>query len=131
MVMKLEIVFLKKLDLQEDPDFCKQFVPKLWPELTARLAGLFAQKSASYWDDLFAHSDACVAKINAPQDAQNDQHIKARKIWRNAQGLLQAAPAPRFSTWAPQAPGEIRPKNADRSQILAELKGGNPDALPV
>ena len=123
--------FLRKLDLQEDADFCKQFEPALWPELTARLAGLFAQKPASHWDDLFAQTDACVAKINAPQDAQNDPHIQARQIWSWAQGLLQAAPAPRFSTWAPETMGEIRAKNADRGQILAELNEGTPDAHPV
>ena len=123
--------FLKKLGLQEDAGFCKQFEPALWPELTARLAGLFAQKPASHWDDLFAQTDACVAKINAPQEAQNDPHIQARQIWSWAQGLLQAAPAPRFSTWAPEALGEIRAKDADRSQILAELNEGISDARPV
>jgi len=45
--------------------------------------------------------------------------------------LLQAAPAPRFSTWAPEALGEIRAKDADRGQILAELNEGNSDARPV
>lgn len=35
-------IFLKKLGLQQDPEFQRQFDQEAWPVLSARLAGVFA-----------------------------------------------------------------------------------------
>ena len=90
-------VFLELLGLSEDPQFKRQFDRALWPQLCLRLEGIFAGRTQAEWTALFEGTDACVASILDPSKAAEHPHMKARDIWYKADGLLQAAPAPRFS----------------------------------
>ena len=114
--------FLKCLGLNEDTHFLRQFDKSLWPELSARLAGIFATKTVSEWDKIFTGTDACVAPVLSPEASGKDPHMVARDIWFNSQGHLQARLAPRFSNWKPKSSAGIPVKDADREGILAELK---------
>ncbi|MGR3760542.1 CaiB/BaiF CoA transferase family protein [Roseobacteraceae bacterium NS-SX3] len=117
--------FLKLMGLAEDPEFQRQFDKSLWPALTGRLAGLFAAQPRDHWAALFNGTDACAAPVLNPEEALAHP-MNARRTWVEADGVLQAAPAPRFGgqpAWTP-------PPSPDRGQhtgeILAEL-GRNTD----
>ena len=125
---KFYAAFLKLLELDQDVDFLNQFEKSLWPELGARLAGIFVGQTQDHWAQVFAGTDACVAPVLSPDSSTKDPHMASRGIWQHIQGHLQPAPAPRFSTWAPQAPAQIRPKDADRQDILEELRKRDADA---
>lgn len=94
---KFYAVFLDRLGLGDDPDWSGQFDPKAWPVLGARLEDIFLQNTQAHWVGLFDGSDACVAPILAPEQAADHQMNLDRKVWHQAEGTLQAAPAPRFS----------------------------------
>ncbi len=113
-------LFLKGMGLSDDPGFQRQYDRKMWPELTGRLGALFAEKPRDHWTGIFWGTDACVAPVLSPQEAIRHDMNKAREIWLEAGDTLQAAGAPRFSTyqWQPK-PSPVRGENTQ--EIIAEL----------
>jgi alpha-methylacyl-CoA racemase len=90
-----------------------------WPAMRARLASVFVTRSRDEWDVHFRDSDACVAPVLSPAEAAHSDHLATRATFVENDGVLQAAPAPRFSgtpaylTTGPPTPG------ADTEMILA------------
>ena len=118
---KFYAIFLEKLGLADDAGFKRQYDPKAWPELTARLETLFAGKTQAEWTALFEGSDACVAPVLDPVSAAQHPHMAARGAWLEAGGVFQAAAAPRFSNgndWQPR-PSPARGEHS--AEILADL----------
>ena len=114
-------VLLQKLGLADDPDFVSsQHVPQAWPALRARLQTLFLQRTRQEWCDVLEGSDACFAPVLNPREASEHPHNDMRKNYLNIDGVLQAAPAPRFSVTPSDQPGRIRPSGADADEILLE-----------
>jgi len=109
--------FLGLMGLSQDPDFNDQHDPRQWPLQTARLAGLFASASTDHWATLLEGTDACAAPVLSPEAAARDPHMMARGTWQQQDGVLQPAPAPRFS--------DSKPSSAqlpDRGQHDAEIR---------
>ena len=114
-------VFLDLMGLAEEDAFQSQYDKALWPDLTTRLASVFKTKERDHWAELFLGSDACVAPVLSPDEAVGHEMNASRKAWREVDGVLQAAPAPRFAgdeDWTPQLPPL---RGADGAEILAEL----------
>lgn len=114
--------FLEKLGLSDDSSFQHQMKAQDWPLLTSRLAGMFVQHPQSHWVGVFQGSDACVAPVLSPQDAMNDPHMSARRVWREQGGQLHAAPAPRFSNWSPDQDGLIPEKGQHMDELTQDLR---------
>ncbi len=97
-----------------------QYDQAKWPVFKAELAGIFASKPLKYWLDVFANSDACVAPVEDMVCAMDNRHLQARKSLLQVDGVLQPAPAPRFS----ETPGAIaRPPpipDGNRKDILRD-----------
>jgi alpha-methylacyl-CoA racemase len=68
-----------------------------WPALREALAAAFATKSQAEWTALFDGTDACVAPVVPMHEAPQHPHHVARGTYVEHEGLVQAAPAPRFS----------------------------------
>lgn len=119
-------LFLDLLGLSGDADFQRQNDRALWPDLTKRLAQIFADKPRAHWTNLFLGSDACVAPVLSPDEAQAHEINTARKTWLVSDGILQAAPAPRFSGTPEWTPAPIPTRGAHGDAIRAELKTANP-----
>ncbi|AHK36113.1 fatty acid-CoA racemase [Rhodococcus opacus PD630] len=83
-----------------------------WPGLRAKIAAAFKTRSQADWSAHFAHSDACAAPIETLTGAADNPHVRARRSLVEVGGVLQSAPAPRFSkgrarvNWPPPRPGE-------------------------
>ncbi|GLX02862.1 CaiB/BaiF CoA-transferase family protein [Microtetraspora sp. NBRC 16547] len=92
---KFYLELLKGLGLDDDP--ARQHDRALWPALRARIAAAFAARTQAEWSEIFAGSDACVAPVMSLREAAHHPHIKARGSIVEHDGLLQPAPAPRFS----------------------------------
>ncbi len=117
---KFYACFLELLGLAHDPDFAKQYDRTEWPYLTEKLTNIFASKPRDHWAKLFEGTDACVAPVLSPQEAQDHPMNASRQAWITPNGTPQAAAAPRFSThnWDPQP----SPKRGEHTQeILNEL----------
>lgn len=82
-----------------------QYDKERWPMIEQTLETRFASESRAYWVSLFAGSDACVFPVLSLDEAISDPHLVARKVYVERAGLMQAAPAPRFS----RTPGAIQP----------------------
>ncbi len=118
---KFYATFLGLMGLAEDPDFRHQFDRSLWPELTRRLAEIFATRTRAEWSDIFLGTDACVAPVLSPQEAAEHPANKARGTWITAHGALQAAPAPRFADRPDRQPPPSPARDQHRDEILREL----------
>jgi len=66
-------------------------------ELRAVIAARFKEKTQSEWAAIFDGTDACVAPILPMSEAVDHPHLKDRGTFVDKDGLVQPAPAPRFS----------------------------------
>ncbi|NVO57844.1 CoA transferase [Rhodobacteraceae bacterium B1Z28] len=112
--------FLHLMGLSNDDTFQQQFNPSLWPDQTRCLAAIFLTRPRDHWADLFRGTDACVAPVLSPEEAQTHEMSITRQTWLQVNGTLQAAAAPRFSDhqWHPK-PSPARGEHTD--EILAGL----------
>lgn len=98
------------LGLDEPTDL--QHHQSRWPELRTKMAAAFKTRSQAEWAAHFADSDACVAPIETLAGAAENPHLRARGSLIEVDGVLQSAPAPRFSkehthvSWPPPWPGQ-------------------------
>jgi alpha-methylacyl-CoA racemase len=87
--------FLLGLGLDEDP--AGQDDRAGWPDLRKRIATVFATRTQHEWAQVFAESDACVAPVLSLSEAPGHPHLAARGVFTVRDGVVQPAPAPRFS----------------------------------
>jgi alpha-methylacyl-CoA racemase len=87
---------LRILGLQET-DLPGQHDKAGWPQLKQKFAEIFRTKTRDEWCDLFAGTDACFAPVLSMAEAPRHPHQQARGNFIEVDGILQPAPAPRFS----------------------------------
>ncbi|CAN5815610.1 CaiB/BaiF CoA-transferase family protein [soil metagenome] len=92
-----------------------------WPALRDRFTRLFASRTRAEWEETFAGSDACVTGVYSMEEAPLHPHLAARGSFIEAGGLIQPAPAPRFSATPNAVPGPIPIPGADTDGVLSEL----------
>ncbi|QPH52982.1 CaiB/BaiF CoA transferase family protein [Pontivivens ytuae] len=101
-----------------------QHDPASWPELSARLAALFATRPRAEWMELLEGTDACVAPVLSLAEAPEHPHNAARRTFETRDGVTQPAPAPRLS----RTPGALdRPppaRGADLDDVLKDWEIG-------
>ena len=97
-----------------------QFDRAHWPKTRVAIAGRFAMRSSEDWCQALP-PDCCVAPVLSPGEAAAHPHMRARGVYVEADGLRQAAPAPRFSAVPAQAIGRIPRPGEHTAEILASL----------
>ena len=102
-----------------------------WPQLRQKFAEIIAGKTRAEWEQVFEGSDACVAPVLSLGEVENYPHNKARKTFMSVDGVLQPAPAPRFSRTVPEAGKPARQVGSDTERVLAAwgFADGEIDAL--
>jgi alpha-methylacyl-CoA racemase len=85
-----------------DEDLPAQMDRDGWPRLRARFTELFKTKTRAEWCALLEGGDACFAPVLTLSEAAEHPHITARGTIVEYDGVLQPAPAPRFSRTAPE-----------------------------
>jgi alpha-methylacyl-CoA racemase len=112
--------FVERLGL--DPKgLPKQHDRSGWPELKRRFAEAIATKTRDEWDGIFSGSDACVAPVLGLSEVAQHPHNAARGTFVTRDGVLQPAPAPRFSRTVPEMGAPPRPVGADTDAVLADF----------
>ena len=94
-----------------------------WPKARAILAEKFKSRTRAEWCALL-EGNACFAPVLSMKDAPNHPHMRARGAFIEVDGVVQPAPAPRFSRSIPQTPTppqEITRENTDAA--LAKWAG--------
>ena len=101
-------VLVDLLDLPDAPD--RDDLTR-WPALREALVARFKERTQAEWTELFDGTDACVAPVLPLTEAAAHPHLAARGTYVERDGVLQPAPAPRFSrtgatlTTGPSVPG--------------------------
>ena len=91
----------------------EQFDVSGWPELRERFAAVVATRTRDEWAALADGTDACIAPVLTMSEAPAHPHLSARDTFVEVDGLLQAAPAPRFSRTPAGAPGPVLPSDVE------------------
>jgi alpha-methylacyl-CoA racemase len=87
--------FVELLGIKDDVPARKDF--DRWDELRTAVAARFRTKTRQEWTAVFAESDACVAPVLSLREAPAHPHLAARSTFVDHAGVVQPAPAPRFS----------------------------------
>jgi alpha-methylacyl-CoA racemase len=117
---------LAKLGL-DDAGLPGQYDQAGWPVLRERFAAAFTQRTRDEWAEHFSGSDACVAPVLTPGEAPCHPHTAARGTFVETGGVVQPAPAPRFSRTASGGPAAPPRPGADTETVLAGLGLSGPE----
>lgn len=111
-------LFLEKAGI-DDPAFEQQWQRGEWPALKRKLAAVIVAKSRDEWCTICKDSDACVAPVLDMDEAPLHPHNVARQTFIDIDGVIQPAPAPRFSRSVADRPRPPRPAAAPAA-VLAD-----------
>lgn len=89
-------VLLNKLGIAVS-DYPNHWDPACWPGMRARFEKIFQSQPQAHWCELLVNSDACFAPVLPMSEAINHPHNVARSTFTTHSGIVQPAPAPRFS----------------------------------
>jgi alpha-methylacyl-CoA racemase len=92
---------IEKLELTNE-ELPAQMDKSGWPVLKERFEGIFKTRTRDAWCELMEGSDVCFAPVLAMSEAADHPHIKHRKTFVEANGMVQPAPSPRFSRSVPE-----------------------------
>ncbi len=100
-------------------DLPSQYDASSWPAMKERLADVFRRKTRDEWCELFERTDACLAPVLSLAEAPNHPHAQARRSFVEVDGIVQPAPAPRFSRTPSEVQGPPPHPGADTDEALA------------
>jgi alpha-methylacyl-CoA racemase len=90
-----------------------------WPAMKERVAEIFRSKTRDEWCELMEGSDVCFAPVLSLAEAPNHPHNVHRETFVEREGVVQPAPAPRFS----RTPGAVQRPPAHAGQHTDEVLG--------
>ena len=91
-----------------------------WPALREAFTRRFKERTQAEWTETFDGTDACVAPVLPLTEAAESPHLAARGTYVDRGGVLQPAPAPRFSrTGATLTTGPTVPGGQTREALVA------------
>lgn len=110
---------LDKLGLA-DADLPAQHDRAGWPLLRQRFEQVFMERTRDEWCAIFDGSDACVAPVLAFSEAHLHPHHRARESFIDVAGVVQPAPAPRFSATPSSVRGPAVGRGENGREALAD-----------
>ena len=99
---KFHAELLQRLGLTTD-DIPEQHDRQRWPEHSKRLTELFLSKTRAEWCEILEGTDVCFAPVLTMEEARQHPQVVARQTLIEVEGVVQPAPAPRFS----RTPGQV------------------------
>ncbi|MDA0364613.1 MAG: CaiB/BaiF CoA-transferase family protein [Chloroflexi bacterium] len=92
-----------------------------WPALKEKVEAVVRTKTRAEWEAVMEGSDVCFAPVLQPTEAADHPHAKARKAFVEIAGVVQPAPAPRFSRTQSEVQSPPSHAGQHTDAILAEL----------
>lgn len=68
-----------------------------WPALRAAIAGRILSRTRCQWQEVLEGTDVCFAPVLSMDEAPGHPHMAQRASFVEVEGVVQPAPAPRFS----------------------------------
>ena len=103
-----------------DPAFGAQMDRSAWPDLKAKLAAVIARKTRAEWTAIMEGTDICFGPVMDLDEAPLHPHNLARETFVTVSGVVQPAPAPRFSATPGQIQGPPPAIGADTDTALTD-----------
>ena len=86
---------------------------RLWASRSEAMAKIFASKDRDEWASILEGTDACCAAVLELEEASRHPQMIARQAFIEHDGILQSAPAPRFS----RTPGMLQSEPDARTML--------------
>ncbi len=112
-------LLLEKIGVDRD-HFSAQMDATKWPQYKESLTSVFKCKTRDEWCEILEGTDVCFAPVLSIWEAPNHPHNQARDTFVDIDGMVQPAPAPRFSRTVAEISSGPRPAGEDTSAVLAE-----------
>lgn len=122
-------LLIEKLELDLDAgDYAAQFDKSIWAGHKQIIADRIKQKTCAQWCEIMEGTDVCFAPVLDMNEAPEHPHNKARNSYVERNGVVQTAPAPRFSETPGAIQGDPVAPGHDTKSVLSGL-GLDVDAL--
>ena len=89
-----ELLRITGIDQSENP---KQMDRTKWAEMNLKISDVIKEKTRLEWEELMEGTDVCFAPVLSMDEAYEHPHNKERNTFIEVAGVMQPAPAPRFS----------------------------------
>jgi alpha-methylacyl-CoA racemase len=99
------------------------------PELRKRFTEIFLTRTRAEWSAIFDGTDACVSPVLSMTEAPQHRHNVARQTFIEVDGVIQPAPAPRFSRTPSQVSSPPAPVGSHTRAALIDWGITDIDAL--
>ncbi|UPK29943.1 CaiB/BaiF CoA transferase family protein [Bradyrhizobium sp. 195] len=111
---------LERLGIEE-ADLPAQFDRAHWEAGRSVFADVIKSKSRDEWCTILEGTDVCFAPVLNLDEAPLHPHMKSRETFIEVNGVVQPAPAPRFSRTVPDRPSP--PRKAENTSLAEALDG--------
>ena len=89
---------VERLELGGEPTFAGDHLDQSrWPAMHERFRSVFEGRTRDEWAAIFKGTDCCVTPVLTFAEAATNEHNASRRTFETVCGVLQPAPAPRFS----------------------------------
>lgn len=112
-------LLVEKAEL-DSKEFGNQLNKSQWPALKEKLVTVFKTKTQQEWCDIMEGTDVCFAPVLNLLEAQEHPHNVARQTYIDVDGMMQPAPAPRFSRTENEVKFGARAAGEDTEEVLRE-----------
>jgi alpha-methylacyl-CoA racemase len=102
-------------------EFAAQLDATRWPVLKTKLIDIFKRKTRDEWCAIMEGTDVCFAPVLSMLEAPEHPHNKDRGTFLTIDGVLQPAPAPRFSRTAPEVAHPPHTFGSDTTAVLESI----------
>jgi len=100
------------------------------PEFKKRFTDIFKSKTRDEWCEIMEGTDVCFAPVLSLDEARNHPQNRTRNTFIEVEGVLQPAPAPRFSRTRPKTPSPPPKIGEHTEQVLSDF-GFSADEIKV
>jgi alpha-methylacyl-CoA racemase len=102
-----------------DPELQAQWDMAKWPEFKEKIIAIFKTKTRDEWCQIMEGTDVCFAPVLTLGEAIKHPHNVARRVYVDVKGVIQPAPAPRFSRTKPEIQGPP-PKHGEHTELALQ-----------
>jgi alpha-methylacyl-CoA racemase len=113
-------LFLQLTGLDADPEMAAQMDRAKWPALKVKVARRIKEKTRDEWAEVFSGTDACVAPVLTMSEAAQFPHNIERGTFIEVDGVVQPAPAPRFSRTSTNTPSRPAHPGEHTREVLLD-----------
>ena len=89
-----------------------------WSAAKAKIAEKFRTRTRDEWSGLFEGTESCFSPVLDLGEAPRHPHLRERATYVEIDGVVQPAPAPRFSRSVPPTPQAARPWDREQAEDI-------------